>query len=390
MKTAVLLALPLLADAKTYNLLRYNGGKTFFDAFQYFGTYDTVNNAPTADYLNSGDDFLANRSYAMKSGLTSVNSKGNAIIKVDDTTTVPYNDKRFSVSINTTETYGPGNVFVLDAVHIPFGCSVWPAYWTAARQWPEGGEIDILEQTNQATNNQMALHTSPGCTIAQANAGMSGSVLLTDCGDEANAGCIIRDPSDKSYGAGFNGAGGGMWVTEFSTDGISIWFFSRADIPAALQSAQNSSSIDTSTLGAPVALYPAASCNIGQFFQQQAIVLDISLCGVFGGAVFNQTCPATKDNACYLDWVIGPPSNYAEAYFEITSLRVFNDGTQGSFSGPVRAPDASSGSGGDDDSGDNGLHGGGGEGAAPPSLRDTNLRLLTALAIVAGGLWALR
>ncbi|KZV78462.1 hypothetical protein EXIGLDRAFT_757700, partial [Exidia glandulosa HHB12029] len=64
-------------------------------------------------------------------------------------TAVPFNDKRFSVSINTTETYGPGNVFVLDAIHIPFGCSVWPAYWTAARVWPTGGEIDIMEQTNR-------------------------------------------------------------------------------------------------------------------------------------------------------------------------------------------------------------------------------------------------
>ena len=60
----------------------------------------------------------------MSAGLTSVNDKGNAILRVDDTSTVEYNQKRFAVSINTTEAYGPGNVFVLDAIHIPFGCSV--------------------------------------------------------------------------------------------------------------------------------------------------------------------------------------------------------------------------------------------------------------------------
>lgn len=96
MKAAVLLALSApLARAASYNLLRYNGGKNFFNAFQYFGTFDTINNSPTADFLNSGDDFLANRSYANSAGLTHVDDNGHAIIKVDDTSTVVYNEKRF-------------------------------------------------------------------------------------------------------------------------------------------------------------------------------------------------------------------------------------------------------------------------------------------------------
>ncbi|KZV79683.1 hypothetical protein EXIGLDRAFT_846295 [Exidia glandulosa HHB12029] len=310
-------------------------------------------------------------------------------------TAVPFNDKRFSVSINTTETYGPGNVFVLDAIHIPFGCSVWPAYWTAARVWPTGGEIDIMEQTNRATNNQMALHTKTGCTLQQDGAGATGTVLSTDCASPDNSGCIVRDPSTASYGAGFNSAGGGMWVTEFATTGISIWFYSRPDIPATLQSSANSTSIDTATLGAPVAHYPSTSCDIPTFFQEQAIVLDISLCGVFGRAVFNDTCPATKDNACYLDWVIGPAANYTEAYFEIVSLRIFNDGSANSFSGPVTAPDAStggsSGNGGSggDTSGDNGLGGGNGTGAAPQYVRASVVGAFGAVLLGAAALWAL-
>ena len=49
------------AYAKSYNLLRYYGGNTFFDYFQFFGTFDQSTNSPTADFLNSGDDFMANR-----------------------------------------------------------------------------------------------------------------------------------------------------------------------------------------------------------------------------------------------------------------------------------------------------------------------------------------
>lgn len=119
------LALVLCSEAATYNLLRYNGGQTFFDAFQFAGSYDNALNSPTPDFLNSGDNFFANRSYAMSKGLTSVNDQGHAVIRVDDTSTVVYNEKRFSVGMNTTEVYGPGNVFVLDAIHIPFGCSVY-------------------------------------------------------------------------------------------------------------------------------------------------------------------------------------------------------------------------------------------------------------------------
>ena len=167
---------------------------------------------------------------------------------------------------------------------------------------------------------------------------MTGQVILTDCGDSANAGCIIRDPRTTSFGAGFNSNGGGVWVTEFASDAINIWFFPRPEVPADLQG--NGTTIDTATLGNPVAKYGGSTCNIGQFFQPQSIVIQVTLCGVFARPTFNDTCPGTRENSCYLDWVIGPASNYTEAYFEIASLRVFNDGTPNSYQGDVIAPGA--------------------------------------------------
>lgn len=59
--------------------------------------------------------------------LTYINDAGNAIIKVDNETEVPYNEKRNSVRITTTDLYSTGNLIVLDALHVPYGCSVWPA-----------------------------------------------------------------------------------------------------------------------------------------------------------------------------------------------------------------------------------------------------------------------
>ncbi len=55
--------------------------------------------------------------------------------------------------------------------------------------------------------NQMAIHTSSGCT-------QSG----TDCSQ--GAGCTITDKSEKSYGAEFASAGGGVWATQFDKTGI--------------------------------------------------------------------------------------------------------------------------------------------------------------------------
>jgi hypothetical protein len=83
-------------------------------------------------------------------------------------------------------------------------------------------EIDTFEGVNLVTNNQMGLHTNPGCTVTGQQ---QSSTLLnsTDCSnlDNSNQGCITTDPNPASYGAAFAAAGGGVFVTEFATTGIS-------------------------------------------------------------------------------------------------------------------------------------------------------------------------
>jgi hypothetical protein len=53
----------------------------------------------------------------------------------------------------------------MDAVHMPVGCGVWPAWWQNGPNWPVGGEIDILEGVNDFALNQVSLHTDNGCTM---------------------------------------------------------------------------------------------------------------------------------------------------------------------------------------------------------------------------------
>jgi hypothetical protein len=102
---------------------------------------------------------------------------------------------------------------------------VWPSFWTYGieQEWPLAGEIDIIEGINGMNNNQIALHTTPGCFQAR-NPGQTGSTLETDCSKDQ--GCIVAEKKPNSFGAGFATAGGGVYAIQISASGIYSWFWS--------------------------------------------------------------------------------------------------------------------------------------------------------------------
>ncbi|KAI6198249.1 Beta 1,3 (4)-glucanase [Aphelenchoides fujianensis] len=52
-------------------------------------------------------------------------------------------------------------LFLLDLQHMPGGqCGSWPAFWLYnINDWPQKGEIDVIEGVNCQTFNSMTLHT---------------------------------------------------------------------------------------------------------------------------------------------------------------------------------------------------------------------------------------
>jgi hypothetical protein len=53
-----------------------------------------------------------------------------------------------------------------DIKHMPQGCATWPAAWeTGESNWPNLGEVDIIEGVNDNAPNAATLHTSSGCTM---------------------------------------------------------------------------------------------------------------------------------------------------------------------------------------------------------------------------------
>jgi len=295
--------------AKTYNLTDMYKGQDFFNDWTFFTDPD-----PTHGYVNYVDETTA-----QNAELAYVDSTGVAILAVDDTHNVAPGSNRDSVRIGSKKSYD-GGLFIVDLAAMPYGCSVWPAWWSVGPDWPAGGEIDVLEGVNLATTNQYTLHTSSGCTIDPPSGGVqlfTAQILGTQCesASGANAGCAFKDSDPRSYGEGFNNAGGGVFAHTWDESGIKIWHFSRADIPTDIISGNP----DPSTWPTPSAFFSSQSCDMASHFYQHQLTFDITLCGDWAGSAYSSSgCPGTCQDA------VSDPGNFVNAKFKINYVAVYS------------------------------------------------------------------
>jgi hypothetical protein len=134
-----------------------------------------------------------------------------------------------------------------------------------------------------------------------------------------NAGCSIKHPSTKSYGAGLNQNGGGVYATQWNSDAISVYFFPRGSIPADVLS----DNPNPSTWGKPAAKF-AGACDIDKMFAEQKIIIDTTFCGQWAGGEWEDGSCAKKANTCE-EYVRDNPEAFTEAYWEINALKVYQD-----------------------------------------------------------------
>ncbi|TFY63493.1 hypothetical protein EVG20_g6292 [Dentipellis fragilis] len=348
MRNLLVLLLPLLSVASAYDLVREYSGQTFFDRWDFYGNWDN---------LTLGDVWWQDRNTATQQRLAYINDNGRAVMRVDNSSNVPFNEKRNSIRITSQDTYGVGSLWIIDLTHIPFGCSVWPAFWTKGPLWPDNGEIDIIEAINvRAVPVPVLVPYRHPVLTSDTQIGhepqSTGSQGPTDC--SLGSGCVVSETKPNSFNEGFAQAGGGVFATQFDVSGIFMWYwsvrhsfmvlssedntdadwgawgFQRADIPASIQQATSTSSIDISQWGTPSASFPASGCNIPQYFTAQNLVFDITLCGVWAGvpSIYTPACGHSGSTGlCYNDNVVGPGSpKYDDAYFEINYVRAYSTG----------------------------------------------------------------
>jgi len=292
------------ADSCPYRLRQTWTGERFMDKFNFFTRGD-----PTHGHVKFVDG-----STARKLGLISINEDNQVYMGVDKTNKAP--NGRQAVRLESKLGYGYG-MFILDLAHMPgAACGSWPAYWTVGDNWPNNGEIDIIEEVNRANQNQVTLHTGSGCQMNVARQ-MSGTATQKNCDVAAtgNAGCGVRVNKAGSYGDGFNQQGGGVYVMERTTENIRVWYFARNEIPADLLGTNP----DPCSWGLPVADFPTANnCNKSKFGPQK-FVFDITFCGDWAGVTFSRECP--NMGSCK-DYVSNNPQAFAQSYWLINSLRI--------------------------------------------------------------------
>jgi len=268
------------------------------------------------DPTNGNVEYLS-RSAAAAAGLAYVQSDGTTVLAVDSKSQVAPGGKRKSVRISTKDTYNDG-LFIADFWKMPHGDTLWPAYWSTGPQWPENGEIDIIEYVNLATNNQYTLHSGSGsdCKLDPNAPGIYknasgqveaflGHVMGTQCqsSEGSNAGCAFSDPGDNSIGSAFNQASGGVFAHLWDSTQVSIWRFPRNAIPQDI----TDGTPDPSNWGVPIAYWSGDSCDLSTHFRDHTIVIDTTICGGWASSAYSAaghsgSCSDAVANATNYKW----------------------------------------------------------------------------------------
>ncbi|KIM65978.1 glycoside hydrolase family 16 protein, partial [Scleroderma citrinum Foug A] len=294
---------------KVYNIQDFYQGNDFFDQWSFYTGSD-----PTG-----GNVVYQSMQDAKSQGLAVVSSNNSIILAVDSTSAIPPGGNRPSVRITSNKSYNSG-LFILDAAMMPVGCATWPAFWTVGPNWPYGGEIDIVEGINDQPTNQMTLHSgnNESCTIDTSSPTQyTGHTLGTNCYStpNADAGCAFSDTDTRSFGFGFNNAGGGVFALLWDQSiGLAIWHFARSQIPSDL----TNQAPNPSSWGVPGGFLSSKTCNIGNNFYQHSMVIDTTICGNWAGPNYpNSGCPGTCSD------MVANAANFAGAKWTINYVAVY-------------------------------------------------------------------
>ncbi|PPQ88666.1 LOW QUALITY PROTEIN: hypothetical protein CVT25_010242 [Psilocybe cyanescens] len=329
-------------------------GKTFYDRWKFFDMDDPTNclkidlsriflsRCMTRLILYLSCSYI-NRTAAFESGLVSIQDDGTVIMRADHETHLERGIFRKSVRIESLTTYNSG-LFILDLNSAPWGCAVWPAFWTVGLDnWPYDGEIDVIEGVHDNEHNQVAWHTGPGCSL-DPKAKFTGTISSsngkshTDCNAliNHNSGCGVTEWSRASYGPYFDLQGGGAFAMKWDENDISVWSFYRAAIPTDITDGVP----DPSKWGLPSARLDASQCDIEKYFVKHSIVFgqpsffdllfltsddcsptytsDITFCGDWAGNSYATSgCPGTCEDR------LMDPVNFENASWSINSLKVY-------------------------------------------------------------------
>ncbi|ODA79416.1 hypothetical protein RJ55_05009 [Drechmeria coniospora] len=315
--------------ANRYHLAdTYDVTHNFFDKFNFM-THKDYNNG-YVKYLSQED--------AEKQGIAAYED-GEVYLGVDHKRIVKAGDVgRSSFRIESKTTFKHG-LLIARFTHLPDNsCGSWPAFWTLGDlEWPNGGEVNMLEGWNMDKSNKPVIHVGPEskygrCMIEGSNS--TASIRSFNCDNQYEnkqknqykfQGCGASDSK-----APFADPKGGIYAMEWTSDFIKLYSWRTGSEPANV----GQDSPDTSTWGMPSMFLKNENCDIDRHFTNQRIILDIAFCGnpVAQDVFWGQGCKAKTKEAVCADYVGKNPADFKDTYFRIKDIRYFQDSSKSTFS----------------------------------------------------------
>lgn len=339
------------ATNPTYALKHDYSGPNVFENFQFYSDKDPTNgHVKYVDAQTANSNGLAG--FMPELTDKSANAQAPFYLGVDDKT--PQSTAgRSSVRVNSIHKFNHA-LIIADILHMPAPvCGTWPAFWTlgSGSDWPNAGEIDILEGVNDEPFNRYTLHTSAGIVAANhSNVHQTGIQVTKNCDVKApdqspNAGCSTIDlPGIPSYGTELNDVQGGVYATLIDSEGVRIWFFARENIPADIKSGTpnppprdlttvNTTGTSTkSTWSLPNARFDSPDNAPDAFdthLKDHQIIINIAFCGDWAGKVWkdSKSCMALAPTC--EEYVSGNPEAFTDVYWAFNSIKVYEPTAEG-------------------------------------------------------------
>lgn len=361
-----------------YRLVEAHHGETFFDYYNFQDGPDSLGSAGYNVYV-SKDRAQTLGLWNVSNTVTDESEDDSSYVYMRSTPGTGPRDKngnrfRESVRLEGKKRFDRG-LFLLDVVHMPTGCGVWPAFWTTDEAaWPNHGEIDIVEGINNQDVVKTALHTSEGCDMYAhtprwewtgewdtatgipdrftGQLDFDTTLQADNCWTMtphqwANQGCVAVSQENGTIGSAMNDVGGGVYALEWDDANgyIKSWVFKRGNVPANLQESMDGANRgddggtagtvpDPSTWGVPYAYFAIGENDSGcsaDHFQNHRLVINLAFCGTVAGNRFERDCPALYDqynvnNDSVLTcnaYVDSNPDALEDAYWKINGVYMY-------------------------------------------------------------------
>jgi len=267
-------------------------GETFFDDFNFL----------THDPNNGASHFLGSFEEARTAGVVEVDPS-NAVLRAGPRSGREF--KRQTVKVGTKKAW-KYFLAMLKFSHVPFGCGVWPAFFTLGQgRWPMAGEMDILEYVHDF-GSMTSFHSGKQCKLNRTevnkftpmpdanvggNLGEEYNCYTEYCGTCHSLGCA---PNVLPLRTGQQWAERpGIVAMERTADFAKIFFIPEAEIP---QDVADDAPRPEEWSQWLIAHYPfgaSAGCpDPEDVMAAQYFILSIAFCGDWASKVwgFSPTC----------------------------------------------------------------------------------------------------